>query len=197
MASTRQSADGLPRRRWSVADIIRMQEAGIIDPNERFELIDGEIVPMASKGAAHETVKKQLNKFWVRALPADLDMLTETTLYINDHEFLEPDFIFWPAAVAVKDIRAEDVKLLVEAADLSLTYDLGRKARMYAALGIADYWAIDAVRMITHVHRFAASGDTEYAPAIKAPHTDIATPLLLPSLAVRLADIGLEPMAQT
>ena len=54
------TAEGLPRRRWSVADIERMQDAGIIDRHERFELIGGEIVPMASKGVPHETVKKEL-----------------------------------------------------------------------------------------------------------------------------------------
>ena len=70
----------MPRRKWTVADIERMQEAGIIGWDERFELIGGEIVPMASKGAQHETVKKELVKFWARSLPSDLDMLTATTL---------------------------------------------------------------------------------------------------------------------
>ena len=52
-SSTQQTAEGLSRRRWTVADIIRMQDSGIIDRRERFELIDGEIVPMASKGVPH------------------------------------------------------------------------------------------------------------------------------------------------
>ena len=193
--STTLSAEGLPRRRWSVADIIRMQDVGIIDRRERFELIGGEIVPMASKGAAHETVKKELTKHWARALPAGMDMLTETTLYISEHDFLEPDFIFWPQSIAVKHIRPADLLLVVEAADSSLSYDLGRKAAIYASLGIPDYWAIDAVRMVTHIHRFDG-GRESYAAPILLQHTEVLTPLHLPELAVRLADLGLEPLAE-
>ena len=55
------TAEGLPRRRWSVADIERMQDAGIVDRHERFELIGGEIVPMSPKGSWHENVKRALN----------------------------------------------------------------------------------------------------------------------------------------
>ena len=49
-----QSAEGLPRRRWSVAEIRAMTEAGIIDHDERFELIGGEAVPMNPKGIKHD-----------------------------------------------------------------------------------------------------------------------------------------------
>ncbi len=196
VAPSTQAAEGLPRRRWSMADILRMQDAGIIDRHERFELIGGEIVPMSPKGAPHETVKKELIKYWARALPPGIDILTETTLHIGEHDFLEPDFIFWPQTIAVKDLRPRDILLLVEVADSSLAYDLGRKARIYASLGIPDYWAIDAVRMVTHVFRPGGGGGEGYADPIKVAHTEMLTPALLPALAVRLADLGLQPLAE-
>ena len=43
LVPTTQAADGLPRRRWTTAELERMVAAGILDPNERFELIGGEI----------------------------------------------------------------------------------------------------------------------------------------------------------
>jgi Uma2 family endonuclease len=188
-----QGAEGLPRRQWTIADIERMQEAEIIERRERFELIGGEIVPMAPKGAAHETVKKELNKFWAKALPAGIDMVTGTTLHISSHDFLEPDFIFWPQAVPLKDVRAEHILLLVEVADSSLSYDLGRRAQIYASLGILEYWAIDAVRRATHIHR-AITAQSQFAAAAIEPFTQRLTPFLVPALAVCLADIGLGPM---
>ncbi len=188
------AAEGLPRRSWTVSDVDRMLEAGIIDRRERFELIGGEIVPMSPKGRLHELVKKELNRFWTKAINADIDILPETTLYVGERDFLEPDFIFWPRSMAIEDIRPAELLLVVEVADSSLSYDLGRKAQIYSALGVRDYWAIDAVRMLTHIHRLAESG-AEYRPAIPVPHTERATPLLVPDLAVRLADLGLEPMA--
>ncbi len=187
------TAEGLPGRRWSVADIERMQDAGIIDRHERFELIGAEIVPMASKGVPHETVKKELNRFWTKALSPEIDLITGTTLRIGEHDFLEPDFIFWQRSIPLKDVRAEHILLLVEVADSNLSYDLGRKAQIYASLGIRDYWAINATELVTHIHRLA-NGD-RYPDPVIVPHTGVLTPELLPALAVRLADLGLDPMS--
>ena len=60
LALTTQAAEGLTRRRWTVAEIEAMTRAGILDEDERFELIGGEIVPMSSKGIQHETLKNRL-----------------------------------------------------------------------------------------------------------------------------------------
>jgi hypothetical protein len=57
LQGTTQAAEGLPRRRWSVAEIEAMVAKGIIDEDERFELIGGEAVPMSPRGVRHEVVK--------------------------------------------------------------------------------------------------------------------------------------------
>ena len=59
-----QAAEGLPRRRWSVAEIEEMVAKGIIVEDERFELIGGEVVPMSPKGNRHEVVKAALQQHW-------------------------------------------------------------------------------------------------------------------------------------
>ncbi len=41
MSATTQAAEGLMRRRWSVAEIEAMVAAGILAEDERFELIGG------------------------------------------------------------------------------------------------------------------------------------------------------------
>ncbi len=47
---TTTAAEGLPRRRFTVAELEQMTAAGILHEDERIELIGGEIVPMAAKG---------------------------------------------------------------------------------------------------------------------------------------------------
>jgi hypothetical protein len=64
LPATTQAAEGLPRRRWSVAEIEEMVAKGILLEDERFELIGGEVVPMSPKGARHELVKKALQQHW-------------------------------------------------------------------------------------------------------------------------------------
>jgi Uma2 family endonuclease len=188
-----QAAEGLPRWRWTVAEIRRMVEASIIREEERFELIGGELVPMSPKGIAHELVKKELQRYWFRMLPDDIDLVTETTLWIGDHDFLEPDFIFWPRAIPLQDVTVDKLTLLVEVADSSLVYDTGRKARIYAGLGLHEYWVIDAVRLVTRIHREPAAAG--FATSFEQPATERLVPSLASALAVSLSSLGLEPQA--
>jgi hypothetical protein len=46
-----------PRRAFTVEDVRRMVEVGIIAEGERIELVEGELVVMAAKGYSHELVK--------------------------------------------------------------------------------------------------------------------------------------------
>ena len=193
LRQTTQAAEGLHRWPWTVAEIERLVEAGIVAENERFELIGGEIVPMNPKGAFHEGVKKELNRHWAKLLPPDLDMITETTFRLGAHDFLEPDFVFWPRALGITGLKPDVVQLVVEIADSSLAYDLGRKAALYAALGIADYWVINAQTLVTHIHREPSPNG--FAQISDHAGDAVLTPKLLPGLAVRLTALSLSPSA--
>ena len=91
-------------------------------------------------------------------------------------------------------MKPAHVQLIVEISDSSLDYDLGRKAAHYASLGLADYWVVDAKRLVTRIHR-APAGDT-YASVTEHASGEMLTPLALPVLAVRLTDLGLMPVAE-
>jgi len=155
---TTTAAEGLPRRRFTVAEIEAMTAAGILDEDERIELIGGEIVPMLAKGNRHEMLKSALTLYWARRLPDDLVFVTETTFRLMTDTYLEPDFVFYPKSSGIPGLSAATARLVVEIADASLGYDLGRKAALYASFGIAELWVIDAVRLDTHVHRQPSAG---------------------------------------
>ena len=195
--ATTQAAEGLPRRKWTLAEIELLSEQGVFGgvdrERERFELIGGEIVPMSAKGAFHEDVKIALNIYWARALPFGLNMAQETTLRHLPDDVREPDFVFWPSNVPLRDLKPSDVQLLVEISDSSLGYDLGPKAAYYAGLGLPDYWVIDAKRLVTHVHRQPAGN--AYASITRFTHTERLVPSVLPFLAACLAELGLVPSA--
>jgi hypothetical protein len=56
-----------------------------------------------------------------------IDIITETTLRVGQDEFYEPDFLFWPRSIPLKDVTAATALLIVEVADTSLRYDLGTR----------------------------------------------------------------------
>lgn len=183
-AVTTQAAEGLPRRRWTVAEIEAMVEAGIILEDERFELIGGEAVPMATKGLLHETIKTKLNRIWSKRLPDAISMAQETTFRLNEDTFIEPDFVFFKTADGLARLSPATCLLAVEVADTSIEYDLGRKAELYARFAIVELWVIDAKRRDTHV--FSTPGGGRYAQAgLVGPATAI-TPSFAPALGLKL-----------
>lgn len=189
--ATTQAAEGMPRRRWTRTEIEAMVAAGIIPDKERFELIGGEVVPMSPKGARHELVKREINRHLVLTLPAHLTTIQETTLWLDEFSFLEPDFCIWPLALAPGDQRGHDVLLAIEIADTSLRYDLGRKIGVYAAYGIAEVWVIDAVSLVTHVHR--ALGAEGYRTVFQAGPEEEVSAVRAGGVGCCLARLGLKP----
>lgn len=152
------AAEGLSRRAFTVDDVWAMIRAGIIDPDERFELIGGEIVPMSPKGIHHETLKQWLNETLVKGLPDHLQTIPETTFYLSDDTFIEPDFVVYPRAGGLENLSPETCLLAIEVADSSLAYDLGRKARLYAEFGIGEVWVFNVKANQVTVHRAPVDG---------------------------------------
>lgn len=188
---TTQAAEGLPRRHWTLAEIERLSELGTFGgldrERERFELIGGEVVPMSPKGNWHESLKSALTLFWVRRMPDHVALVTETTLRVPPDAFLEPDFYIWPRDIPLKDISPAASLLIVEIADSSLSFDLGRKAMLYASFGVREYWVINARTRETAIHRDA--GTDGYTSVVPHSRDATLTPLQVPLLAVCLADL--------
>lgn len=184
---TTQAAEGLMRRRWTVAEIEAMVKAGILLEDERFELIGGEVVPMPPKGNQHEVLKSCLNLYWGKRCPENIEFIPETTFRISEDTFLEPDFVFVHSADSVEGLRPETCLLAVEIAVSTLGFDLGRKARLYAAYGIRELWVIDAVKRETHVHRRPVPDG--YAETTLVPASGTLVPDFAPELAISLGSL--------
>ena len=152
-AQVTKAAEGLPRRRFTVAEVEAMVAAGVMEEDERVELIGGELVPMSPKGNHHEVVKIALLRRWYRVAPDDIDLAPETTFRLSEDTYLEPDVVVYPSAIEPKDLTGPNVLLVVEIADLSLRYDMGRKAALYASFAVRELWVIDAVKLTARVFR--------------------------------------------
>lgn len=179
---------GLIPARLTVAEVYALQEQGAIDEREHFELIDGEIVPMAAaKFNHHEAMKSALNRVLVTATPASLGVFVEASLTLSERTLVEPDLAVWPTELGTQDVRAPDVLLVIEVAVSSIAYDVGQKARLYARAGLRDYWVVDAIRRTIRVHRAPSGG--AYADVEEYGAEDAVPALLLPGLNVRLAEL--------
>ncbi|ACA17456.1 protein of unknown function DUF820 [Methylobacterium sp. 4-46] len=183
-------------RRFSAEDLRRMIGAGILDEDERVELLDGELVERAAKGYAHDLVKNRLARRFSSILPESLYLATESTLQLAPDTLVEPDLLVAPetahrpAPSGFCAIPGPEILLVIEVAASSLAYDLGRKARLYARSGIAESWVIAAQERQARVHR-GPRGEAGYAEirdhgpdSVLVPRAD-----LLAGVTVPLADL--------
>jgi Uma2 family endonuclease len=184
------AAEGLLRRRFTVAEVEAMVAAGVMEEDERVELIGGELVPMSPKGNHHEIVKTALLRRWFRAAPAEIELTPETTFRLSEDTYLEPDVVVYPRTSGLRGLTGANVLLVVEIADSSLRYDTGRKAALYASFGIRELWVIDAVRLTTRMFRDPAADG--YRSARDFGPADRLTPQIAPeAFALRLDELEL------
>ena len=185
-----RAAEGLLRRRFTVAEVEAMAAAGVMKEDERVELIGGELVPMSPKGIRHEVVKKALNRRWVGRIPDDVELIPETTFRLSEDTYVEPDFVIYPLRIPLERLAPADVLLAVEIADSSLRYDLGPKAALYAAFGVRELWVVDAVTLTTRVFREPAANG--YGEMRDFAASDLLAPLFAPpAFALRLDELRL------
>ena len=167
-----------------------MVAAGVMEEDERVELIGGELVPMSPTGIRHEVIRMALQRRWYKLAPDDIDLATETTFRLSEDTYLEPDVVVHPRATGLRGLTGAAALLVVEIADSSLRYDMGRKAALYASFGVRELWVIDAVRLTARVFRGPSAED--YRDARDFGASDRLVPLIAPdAFALRLEELEL------
>ena len=181
------AADGLPRRAFTNAEIVRMIEAGVIDPDESFELIRGEIVPMSPEYDPHAYARMALVRRLFSHVSPDMFVASEGSLFLADDTEFKPDVHVFDGALLSQDVRGPDVLLAAEIASTSRSRDLGLKAPLYAEHGVRDLWVFDLDAGVTHVLR--EPGPSGYQSVAQLDATTRVEALLLPGFAVTLAEL--------
>jgi Uma2 family endonuclease len=180
------------RRRFTADELLAMEEAGILSPDERVELIDGEIIAMPAKSARHEDMRTELCEHFAAMRPPDVKIAQEPAFRLSDDQEPEPDILLFPRTILVSQARGDTALLVIEVAVSSLSVDLKVKAPIYATHGVREYWVVDARRIVTYVHR--EPGPEGYASIREVQGDERIVPLLIPSVGLALADLGLTPL---
>ena len=131
-------------RKFTVEEYARMGEAGVFRPDERVELIEGEILPMTPQNLPHARRIEQLNTRFVLCFSETHFVRVQLPLTLGEHSEPEPDFAIVPQAVSATSERHPDTAdLVIEISDTSLSYDRNEKASLYAKFGIPEYWILN------------------------------------------------------
>src|SRR6266542_6456074 len=134
------------RRRFTVDEYYRMAETGIIDWDDRVELIDGEIVQMSPASTPNSACIARLTYLLSRAVPETVEVRAQLPLRLDTFSEPEPDFAlirFREDFYAGRHPPPADVYLLIEVSHTSVRYDRRVKSRLYARFGVPELWVVD------------------------------------------------------
>ena len=178
------------KRKFTVAEYYRMTELGILDHTERLELIDGEIIVMAAIGVPHAIGVNRVNQAFAEVARNRFTVSVQNPVHLDDYSEPQPD-------IAIVRLREDseltahpgpaDTLVAVEVSDSTLAFDLGAKARRYAAAGIQELWVMNLPG--DRIDRMDQLGSAGYARHTVFARGENISPGALPALAFAVADL--------
>jgi Uma2 family endonuclease len=147
---------GRQRYLFTAEQYHQMGEAGVFLPGDRVELIEGEIIQMNPIGDPHAGGVNRLTKVFVVRVGDAGVVGIQNPVRLAVRSEPEPDLAilrYRDDYYASKGPTPDDVVLLIEVADSSVTFDLNVKAPLYARYNIPEYWLVDLNRQQVTVFR--------------------------------------------
>jgi Uma2 family endonuclease len=167
--------------------------ASMPDDGKRYEILDGELAVTASPVVRHQRVSRNLEFLlhaYVSAHGLGEVFDAPLTVILDAHTIVEPDLVFVSSARAaiVKERFIDGAPdLLVEILSPSTAArDRGAKAKLYAQLGVDEYWIVDADARTLDVFE---RSETAYRASGALREDDRFSPRLLPGLTIALSSV--------
>jgi Uma2 family endonuclease len=130
-------------RRLSVEEYHRMIAAGILDEDERLELLEGVIVAMSPQDEPHAWPIQRLTRILTRALGDEYDVRVQLPLTLGRSNEPEPDLAVVHAGPRTRGRHPRTALLVIEVAKDSLRKDRTLKAALNARFRVPEYWVVN------------------------------------------------------
>ena len=187
MALTPEAPAVRPHR-WTRAQYDRVIEVGGFGPEDRIELLDGELWAMTPQGEPHAAAWSLILQVLYRTFGDDHVIRGQCPIALDEISEPEPDFAVVPGEPRDYSSRhPEEALLLVEISQSSLSYDRGRKLTAYARNGMPEYWIVDLTANTLEVYRKPAGDQYRSKRVLHA--SESVTPLHAPDAIISIADL--------
>jgi len=182
-------------RRWSRIEYGRLIEKHVFRPDERLELLGGELVVREPHEDPHTLAVELVNEALLAAFGPAWRVRVQLPVALDEESEPEPDVSV--AAGRARDRREPKpsrLALVVEVADSSLTLDREHKGSLYARAGVADYWIVNLVDRVLEVYREPAADATApfgwaYRVVRRLDAEESIAPLAAPTASIAGADL--------
>jgi Uma2 family endonuclease len=181
--------------RWTREEYYKLAETGVFD-GRRVELIRGQIFEMSPQKSEHAAVVTQVDDVLRPVFaPAGCCIRVQCPLELGQDSDPEPDIaVVTGRPLDYVQAHPTTAALIVEVAETTLASDRTRKASLYAAAGIADYWIDNLIDRQLEIYRDPVPDEAQpygfgYASVTIYTATDAVSPLAAPHATVAVADL--------
>ena len=179
---------------WTRSEYVKMFDAGVFEPEDRLELIEGKILAISPQNCLHATEVTLVQETLSDIFRSSSTIRVQLPMDVNEISQPEPD-------IAVVEGKARDylnhhpmtALLIVEVSDTTLDYDRETKSSLYAKVGIEDYWILNLADRQLEVYRRPASMANQpfgfgYKQINYYTDEDSISPLAHPESSIDVAD---------
>lgn len=167
-----------------------MAETGVLRPDARVELLNGEIIDMSPIGPFHGGVTDYLNEIFTTASKGRWRTRVQNPLRLDDHSEPQPDVMLLkpaPDFYRQRHPQPEDVFLLIEVSDSTLAADQAEKLPAYGRAGVAEMWIVNLNELTIEVYR--EPHFTGYGSKTIVRAGDTIAPLAFPDAVVDVTEL--------
>jgi len=182
-------------RRFSVEEYHRMSEVGILQPDERVELIDGVLKQMSPIGSQHAACVSKLMNLLLPPLQGRALVRVQNPIVLDDKTEPEPDVAIVKQRdddYSVAHPRPNDIIIVIEVADTTLEYDKGVKLSRYAQANIEEVWIVNLVERRVEIYKevvLLKDRAAVYRTRTDYYTDDVISVSAFPDLEIAIADI--------
>jgi Uma2 family endonuclease len=180
----------IPFHRFNAEEYHRMPEVGVLPPNGRVELIEGEVIDMASMGSWHCGTVDWLNELFCVNLRGHANIRAQGVVKLSRFSEPEPDIaLFRRRQDFYRGAHpgAADTLLIVEVSDATLRVDQRVKIPLFAHFGVPEVWIVDRTNERLHFYRTPRDGDYTNISFTEKP--GVTSLSALPDVTVDLSDL--------
>lgn len=174
--------------KWRIDEYHRMITAGILS-DRQVELLKGEIVEMSPEGEPHAYSSHEAGEYLTQLLGNRATIRQAKPITLPNDSEPEPDIAI--VQRLGREYREhhpypENIFWLIEYANSSLEKDLETKSKIYAEVGIREYWVVNLKKL--HLVVFREPLDGEYTAKLTLSAGTIQ-PLAFPDISVSVEQI--------
>jgi Uma2 family endonuclease len=172
---------------WSIADYHQMIEAGVLDEDDRVELLEGKIVCTSPQRPFHAASVQRSSRLLFKLLGDRAYIRTQLPVTLGNDSEPEPDIAVVRLdenEYSFRHPESPDIYLLIEVADWTNSKDRKQKARIYGKNQVLEYWILDLQKRQVYVSRQPEDGS--YREELILSSDDTATMQAFPDVAIAL-----------